>query len=263
MLFFGIIVAIFGLLIGSFINVCIYRIPAEKSIVAPPSSCTSCGTQLKPLDLVPVFSYLFLGGKCRYCKVTISPRYPLVELATACSFTGLFLVYGLSVQFFAFAFLTAILTAVFFIDIDHRIIPDELVIAGLIGGFAAFLYNIFNPMEAYGGEGWWTPLMGMVTGSGILLLIAIVGMFIYKTEDAMGMGDVKLFAPIGLFLGWKLCLAALFVSVLLAGTISLTLIIIRKKGRKDTIPFGPFIVSGTYIIMIFGWDIVNWYISRL
>jgi leader peptidase (prepilin peptidase)/N-methyltransferase len=118
-------------------------------------------------------------------------------------------------------------------------------------------------MPAYGGGGWWTPLIGMVTGSGLLLLIAIAGMLIYKTDDAMGMGDVKLFAPIGLLLGWKLCLAALFISVLLAGFSSIFLMLIRKKGRKDTIPFGPFIVTAAYITMLFGWDIVNWYIGRL
>jgi leader peptidase (prepilin peptidase)/N-methyltransferase len=263
MLFYAVIIAVLGLLIGSFINVLICRIPEGKSIIAPPSSCMKCGTQLKPLDLIPVFSYLFLGGKCRYCKTSISPRYPLVELATACTFLGLYIVYGLSVQFAAFAFLTILLTAIFFIDIDHRIIPDELVIAGLIGGLPVFVYNLFNPLPAYGDSKWWTPLVGIVTGSGILLLIAFVAMIIYKSDDAMGMGDVKLFAPIGFFLGWKLCLAALFVSILLAGTISLLLMIIGKKGRKDTIPYGPFIVSGTYIIMLFGWDLVNWYISRL
>lgn len=263
MLFLILITALFGLIIGSFLNVCIFRIPEGRSIVAPPSSCTNCATQLKPLDLVPVFSYLFLRGKCRYCKAKISPRYPLVELATACTFTGLFLKYGLSAQFFAFIILISILTAVFFIDIDHRIIPDELVIAGLAAGFVFFVYNIFRPMPAYGGGGWWTPLIGMVSGSGILLLIAIAGMLVYKTDDAMGMGDVKLFAPIGLMLGWKLCLAALFISVLLAGFTSIFLITIRRKGRKDTIPFGPFIVAATYITMLFGWDIVNWYIGRL
>ena len=263
MLFFTLIVAVFGLVIGSFLNVCIFRIPEGRSIAAPPSSCANCGTQLKPLDLVPVFSYLFLGGRCRYCKTKISPRYPLVEIATGCTFTGLFLKYGFSAQFLAFVILTAILTAVFFIDIDHRIIPDELVIAGLITGFAFFIYNIFETMPAYGDGNWWTPLVGMVTGSGILLLIAIAGMLIYKTDDAMGMGDVKLFAPIGLLLGWKLCLAALFISVLFAGFTSIFLMFIRKKGRKDTIPFGPFIVTATYITMLFGWNIVNWYIGRL
>ena len=264
MAFAYIFIFIFGLVLGSFINVLIYRVPEGKSIIAPPSACPVCGKRLSPLDLIPVISWLLLMGKCRYCKTAISPRYLFVELLTGAAVTGLFTRFGASVAFFAFTYLIIILIAVFFIDMDHRIIPDELVIAGLAGGFILLVYNIFFPGQLIYGDGkWWTPLAGIISGSGVLLLVAIVGMLVYKTDDAMGMGDVKLFAPIGMFLGGKLCLAALFFSIILAGVISLILIIVRIKKKKDTIPFGPFIVIGTYLCITLGWDIINWYTGML
>ena len=259
-----IFIFIFGLILGSFVNVLIYRVPEGKSIITPPSTCPACGTGLKPLDLIPVISWLFLKGKCRYCKISISPRYLLAELLTAAVVTGLFARFGASFAFFAFTYLIILLTAVFFIDIDHRIIPDELVLAGLVGGLAVFVYNIFLPGQMIFGDGkWWNPLAGILSGSGLLMLVAIVGMLIYKTDDAMGMGDVKLLAPIGMFLGWQLCLEALFLSILLAGVSSFILIVLRLKKKKDTIPFGPFIVIGTYLTIIFGWSIINWYTGKL
>lgn len=263
MTIYYVLVFLFGLLSGSFLNVCIYRIPEGKSIAYPPSHCTNCSTRLKALDLIPVFSFLFLRGRCRYCGTRISARYPFVELLTAIVFTVLFHRYLFSVEFFAFLFLMALLIAVFFIDIDHRIIPDELVIAGLAGGAAVILYNFFKPFGIYGDRQWWNPLLGSITGSGILFLVAVIGLIIYKSDDAMGMGDVKLFAPIGIFLGWKMCLLALFLSILAGGLSSLVLILLNKKKRKDTIPFGPFIVAGTLATILWGWDILYWYINRL
>lgn len=262
MIFVYAMVCVLGLVIGSFVNVLIYRIPEGKSIATPPSGCMKCGTRLKPLDLVPVFSYIFLRGRCRYCGAAISPRYPAVELLTAVVYAVLFGNFGITPAFFAYAFLMTILIAVLFIDYDHRIIPDELVLTGLAGGAAVFVYNLLKPgVLPYGDEKWWTPLLGMVAGSGILMLVAIAGSLIFKTEDAMGMGDVKLLAPIGVFLGWKLGLAALFFSVLIAGVVSLLLMILRIKGKKDTIPLGPFIVAGTFITIMWGWDIIFWYIG--
>lgn len=262
MIFTYIVVCALGLAIGSFVNVLICRVPEGKSIVTPPSACMKCGARLKTLDLVPVFSYIFLKGRCRYCGAKISTRYPAVELLTAAVYLALLSNFGLTVAFFAYAFLMTILIAVLFIDYDHRIIPDELVIAGLAGGAAIFACNLFVPGQLlYGDEKWWTPLLGLVAASGILMLIAIIGSLIYKTDDAMGMGDVKLLAPIGVFLGWKLGFAALFFSVLIAGIVSVLLIVLRIKDKKDTIPFGPFIVVGTFITIMWGWDIIFWYIG--
>lgn len=263
MIVYYVFVFILGLVIGSFLNVCIYRIPEGKSIASPPSHCMGCGARLKPLDLVPVLSYIFLKGRCRYCGVKISSRYPLVELLTAVVFTVLFYKYKLTVDFAASAFLMSVLITVFFIDIDHRIIPDGLVITGLAGGVLVILYNIFRPVWIYGDRDWWNPLLGMITGAGFLFLVAVIGMIIYKTDDAMGMGDVKIFAPIGIFLGWKMCIAALILSIVSGGLTGLFLIVTRLKDRKSTIPFGPFIVIGTFITLMWGWDILSWYMSTI
>ncbi|MCX7843278.1 MAG: prepilin peptidase [Clostridia bacterium] len=253
-----------GLAIGSFLNVCIYRMPKEESVIMTPSRCTSCGTSLKPLDLVPVISYVFLKGKCRYCGEGVSAKYPLIELLNAAVYIFLLYRFGLSVEFAAASYLASILIAVFFIDLKHYIIPDQLVIAGLAGGILLMVYNLFYPVGFYGGDrSWWNPLAGILSGSGFLFLVAVIGMLIYKTDEAMGMGDVKILAPIGMFLGWKLTVVALLLSVLLGGIISIILIAVNIKKRRDAIPFGPFIVLGTLISMVWGHDIINWYISRL
>jgi len=254
------LIFVFGLAAGSFVNTCIYRIPSGKSVIRHSSACLSCGRKLTLHDIVPVFSYIVLKGRCRYCGERISPRYLLVELLTAAVFLSLFVKYGFSVAFFAFCYIMAVLLAVFFIDADHRIIPDELVIAGLIGGIPLFVYNVFRPMTyIYGDDMWWTPVAGMFSSSGILFLIALIGGLIYKSDDVMGMGDVKIMAPLGLFLGWRLCLQALFISIILAGITSLFLVLFRRKKRNDTIPLGPFIVTGTYLTVMWGWDILEWY----
>jgi leader peptidase (prepilin peptidase)/N-methyltransferase len=247
------IVFIFGLFAGSFANVLIYRIPLKKSIIAPRSACTNCGTKLAMPDLVPVLSYILLGGKCRYCGAGISPEYLIVELLTAGVFTILFAFYGLSVPFFVFAYLMTILISIFFIDIRYKIIPNGLVAAGLAGGAVFFVINLFMPFEEiFGDDKWWTPLAGLFPGSVFLLLVALIGSFIYKTDDVMGMGDVKLMAAIGIFLGWRLCFAALFISVILGGLVSVFLILFRFKKRRDTVAFGPFIVAGTFATILFG-----------
>lgn len=260
MIMYGIIF-VFGLIIGSFLNVCIYRIPRGESTVSPPSHCPNCGTRLKPLDLIPLFSYLFYRGKCRYCDQLISPRYFLVELLTGIISMALFSKYGLTVDFAAFLFLTYILIAVFFIDLDHQIIPNELVIVGLIGGTMLFIYNLYQPFQIFADHRWWNPLLGLVSGSGFLFAVTLIGLAFYKTDEVMGMGDVKLFAPIGLFLGWRMTLLALFISVVVGGMSSLLLIFLGKATRKSMIPFGPFIVIGVFITVMWGWDIAHWYIS--
>lgn len=255
------IIFIFGLIIGSFLNVCIYRIPREESIISPPSHCPNCETRLKPLDLIPLFSYLISRGTCRYCHQKISPRYFLVELLTGIISVALFFKYGLTVDFAVFLFLTYILIAVFFIDLDHQIIPNELVITGLIGGVILFVYNLYLPFQIYADHRWWNPLLGLVAGSGFLLGVSLIGLVLYKGDEVMGAGDVKLFAPIGLFLGWRMTLLALFISVVVAGMSSLLLILFGKANRKSMIPFGPFIVCGVFITVMWGWNILNWYVG--
>lgn len=256
-------VAIVGAVIGSFLNVCIYRIPKAESIAYPPSHCGRCGKRLKALDLVPLFSWLFLRGKCRYCRSKISPRYAVVEVLTGLTFLLLYRKYGISFDLLASVFIMSILIAVFFIDLDHRIIPDGLVLTGLAAGVMVIIFNAFFPMKIMGGGKWWEPILGMFVGSVTLLIVGFIGMLIYKTDEAMGGGDIKIFAPIGIFLGWKMTFVALLMSIILAGVISLILVIIKVKDRKSTIPFGPFIVIGTLVTYLYGWDILRWYIDYL
>ncbi|NLM11506.1 MAG: prepilin peptidase [Clostridiaceae bacterium] len=249
-----------GLILGSFFNVVIYRLPKGKSIVTPRSSCGSCGTTLKPLDLIPVLSFIWLKGKCRYCKSKISFRYPLVEIITGILYVILLFKYGISIEFVFTLYLMSILIIVFFIDLDHMIIPNELVIAGLVGGIVLFVLRFWFSDSLLDGASWYSPLLGMVGTSGLLLIIALIGMAVYGT-DAFGMGDIKIFLPIGLTLGLKLSVLSLIFSVFIGGFAGLFLIITGLKNRKSHIPFAPFIVTGTFISILFGHDIASWYIG--
>ena len=252
---------IFGLVIGCFLTVCISRIPEGQSIISPPSHCTNCGTRLRPLDLVPVFSYIFLRGRCRYCGNNVSAKYPMVELLTAVLFVVLFLKYSFTIDFFASAFISCILICVIFIDYQYKIIPNGLVITGIIGGIALVIYNVFQPVAIYGDGNIFNPLIGVLIGSGSLLLISIIGGIIFKTSDAMGMGDIKLLAPIGLFLGWKLTIVCLLSAIILAGIACIILMVLKKIDNKSTFAFGPFIAAGAFIALLFGWSILEFYLS--
>lgn len=256
-------ILLLGLVIGCFLNVCIYRIPLNQSIINPPSHCTGCGTRLRPLDLVPVFSYVCLRGKCRYCGEKVSARYPIVESLTAFIFLLLYLKFSISAEFLSGAYLCCILICAAFIDFEHKIIPNGLIIAGLAGGTALFSYNIFYPVSFYGDRYWFTPLLGMVSGAGFLLLVSLAGSAVFKSDDAMGMGDVKILAVAGLFIGWKLTIVCIFTAVLLAAAYSVILIMLNRKNLKSTVPFGPFIAVGTFAAIVCGWDILNYYISNL
>ncbi len=240
---------ILGLLIGSFLNVCIYRLPKEESIVSPPSHCGSCGHQLMPIDLIPVFSWLFLRGKCRYCGAKISIRYALVELLTGALFGFLGWHYGLNPELgFMLAF-TAIFIIIFFIDLDHSIIPDELVIAGFITA-AAYLAWVWMS-GAY-------PLnildhgLGFLIGGGLYLFLAVV------TNGGMGGGDIKLMAMLGFWLGSAGILWIVLLSSNIGAILSIALIALKIKGRKDYIPFGPFIVIAAMLVMLYQGEMTEW-----
>ncbi|HEX3029644.1 MAG TPA: A24 family peptidase, partial [Clostridia bacterium] len=158
------------------------------------------------------------------------------------------------------AFLMSVLIIVFFIDWDHKIIPNGLVITGLIGSAVLVVYNVFFKVSIFGQTQWWSHLLGLLPGTGFFLLIFAIAAFIYKNEEAFGFGDVKIFAPIGIFLGWKLCFVALFLSIVSGGVISMILLVFKIKGRKDAIPFGPYIVIGTFITILYGTELLNLYL---
>ncbi len=182
---------------------------------------------------------------------------------TSLTFILLFIKYGLTAEFVFFSYLMLILIIMFFVDIETKTIPNTLVLAGLAGSSAVFLYNIFIPLKIYENGKWWQPLLGILPGSGLLLIIAIVGLVVYKNDEVMGMGDVKIFAPIGIFLGWRMCILSLIISIFIGGITSLLLIILKIKGRRDTIPFGPFITVAAFITIMWGQEIWMWYFSML
>ncbi len=256
--YIGIIILTFGVVIGSFLNVCIYRLPAGQSIVIGPSSCPSCGQRLRAADLVPVLSYACLGGRCRYCKTHVSWQYPAIEVLTGALFLLLYLKLGLSIPLVIFAALAALLIVISLIDLRHMIIPNGLIITGLVVGAANLLMAIFTP---YVGS-WANYVIGFFAGGLPLLLIALFCTYLLKKE-AIGGGDIKLMAMSGLIIGWKLIATAYLIGIILGAVISLILIAARIKSRGDEIPFGPFLSLGILISIFFGTDLINWYMGLM
>ena len=240
---------ILGLCIGSFLNVVIYRLPGGESITLERSHCTSCGKRLRWYELIPLFSYLFLRGRCRTCHEPISLRYPIVELLTAITFALVFLQFGLTLELLKYLFLSALLVAISFIDLEYFIIPNSLIIIGLVGGV---ILNI-----AAQDVGFVSALAGLLVTSGFLLLIALA------SKGGMGGGDIKLVAVTGLFLGWPLGPFGLILGAVIGGMIAVVLLLFRIKGRKDPLPFGPFIALGTFISILYGSQIINWYLQYI
>lgn len=238
---------IFGIVIGSFLNVCIYRIPVDESIVSPPSHCTNCGTRLKPKDLIPIFSWLFLKGRCAYCGSKISYRYALVELLTGLMFVFAYYRLGFSPLVLPYIFLMCILLIASLIDFEHYIIPDSLNITGIA---ALIIFNLIFQFVP-----WKESIMGCVIGALPFLLIVLI-----TGGNGMGMGDVKLMGVIGLYIGWKMALLTVFLSFILGGIIGIILLATKVKSRQDPMPFGPWIALSAFIVMFYGHAILNWYL---
>ena len=240
----------FGLIIGSFLNVCIYRLPLGESLAWPASHCPSCRTPIKPYDNIPVISYLLLRGRCRTCGNPISPQYPIVELLTTGVFLSAFLLYPPPLLFQRIVFGCAMIV-LFFVDLEHHRLPNEITLPGIIIGFA---YSFFMP------PGWVASLIGILVGGGILWLLGTLW-FLVRHEEGMGFGDVKMLAMIGAFLGWKLMLATLFVSTILGSVIGLGLIAAKKGNLKTALPFGCFLAIAAMLASIGGDRAVTWYSS--
>jgi leader peptidase (prepilin peptidase)/N-methyltransferase len=245
---------IFGACIGSFLNVCIYRIPAALSIVHPGSSCPRCKTMIPFYDNIPILSYLLLMGKCRSCGASIALRYPFVELlgglfALACTLSFGPTIHGLVV----FVFI-ATLTVVTFIDLDHRIIPDSISLPGIPLFFLAAL--------AVPTVTWRASAIGIVAGGGSLFAVAWVYQLITGREG-MGGGDIKLLAMIGAMIGWQGILFTLFAASAIGTIVGLLAMIRSGKGMKLAIPFGPFLAMGAIIYVFFGEALILWYFNLL
>ena len=248
--YYAALVTLLGLCVGSFLNVVIYRVPLKLSIIKPPSHCPNCQTRLKPLDMVPVLSYIFLGGRCRTCKKGISPRYMLVELLTGALFLLCYWRLPLWTQLLPALVLASVLVATAFIDAEHSIIPNGLVLFGAIVGFGSSLLT--------GAPQWRDALLGAAVGGFPLFLIDIVTRLTLGKEG-MGGGDVKLMAMAGLFLGVKAVLLALVLGIVAGGIAGVVLLATRRVKRGGYFPIGPFLTAGVFISMLFSSGIVQLY----
>jgi leader peptidase (prepilin peptidase)/N-methyltransferase len=243
------VIALFGLCIGSFLNVCAYRLPLGKSIVHPRSQCTSCGRQLTWFDNLPVLSWLVLGGRCRTCKSPVSWMYPAVEIVTSLVFVVTYLTYGLTLLGVVRVVFACALIVLFVTDLQHKILPNVITYSGIIVGFAC---SFFLP------PGWVSSLIGLIVGGGFLLAIAEAYLRI-RGQEGLGMGDVKLLAMIGAFLGWKLVLLTL-VFASFTGSLAGGLLIAAGRGTmKYELPFGTFLAVGAVLAATWGEPIADWY----
>ena len=268
-------VFLFGLAIGSFLNVCILRIPADKSIVRPASSCPKCGRPIAPYDNIPVVSWLLLGGKCRSCKAKISAMYPAVELLTGLLFLACYYAFGLRLEALKWAAFAALLVVLTITDLRQRILPNEVNFFGL--GLGLLLSFFTSPVD---GTALWIAnrafdfpppqpvlsfadaLFGAAAGSGLLWLVA-EGYFRLRGREGMGLGDVKMMAAVGAFLGLKRTLLTVLAGSLLGSIIGLALMTALKKGRDYELPFGTFLGAGALLVLFFGTPALQWYQSLL
>ncbi len=246
-----VLVGAFGLIVGSFLNVCIYRVPRRESLVLPASHCTACGRSLRWFENVPVISYLILRGRCRTCGVRISPVYPTIEMAAATVAVIWYAQFGLSVLFLSRLVFAFALLVLFVIDLRQRILPNVITLPGILVGLG---FSLLGP------PGWLDSLIGVLVGGGALFLMA-EAYYRIRHEEGMGMGDVKMLAMIGAFLGWKLMLLTLILSSLVGAGVGLLVIAARKGDMKYALPFGTFLALAALVASVVGEPIVNWYLS--
>lgn len=245
---------VLGAIVGSFLNVCIHRIPRDRSIIQPGSCCPACNAPIKFYDNIPFLSYLILRGRCRKCGKTISVRYLLVELIAAVLFPLLYVVFGLSFDLpVALAFL-CLLIVISFIDLDFRIIPDTLSLGGLLLGIAL---SFFRPYFS-----WIDSLLGVLVGGGVLYAIAKLYEIVRKAEG-MGGGDIKLLAMIGSFCGVKGVVFSLISGSFLGTIVGVPLMLIKREGTKYALPFGPFLSLGALVYMLAGSDLIHAFFNFL
>jgi leader peptidase (prepilin peptidase)/N-methyltransferase len=246
-----IISIVFGAMIGSFLNVCIHRLPKGESIVSPGSHCPQCNAPIRFYDNIPLLSYVLLGGRCRRCKTPISIQYPAVETITALSSFYLFVTFGVSLSFVYYFLFVAALIVITVIDLYYQIIPDVISYPGIVVGLlgAAVIPRI-TFFESF---------IGIILGGGSLFLVAMVYQWLFKREG-MGGGDVKLLAMIGAFLGWKAVILTILLSSFIGSIIGVVVMLIKGKDFKYAIPFGPFLSVGAVISLLWGERLISWYL---
>lgn len=243
------LVVIFGLVIGSFLNVCICRIANEESIIFPPSHCINCGYELKAKDLIPILSYIFLGGKCRSCKEKISIQYPIVEVLNAILYIAIYLKFGFTLNLFKFCLLASLLIVIGFIDFKTKYVYNSTVVFGVVTGL---LFWVLEWVETKSIP--WNYIVGAFIGFGIIYLIIIL-------TRGMGEGDIDIAFICGLFLGIKGVIVTLFLAIILGGLVSTVILIFKLKERKSEIAFGPYLAIGGIIACLYGNNLMDFYLK--
>ena len=255
MLPFGIMelgVFVFGTIIGSFLTVCIYRLPREQSIITPRSACPECGQTIPWYDNVPVLSYILLGGRCRNCRTSIPYRYPIVELVNGVGYLAILWRFGWGWPAVVYGIFISALLTITWIDSDHLIIPDAITLPGIIFGVLCSLWIL--PV------GLVNSLIGVIVGGGVLLAMAWISPFLFGKEG-LGGGDIKLLAMVGAFLGWQLALATLMIASILGALVGVGLMAVSAMKRGQYMPFGPYLALGAVISLLFGPEIMAWYLG--
>jgi leader peptidase (prepilin peptidase)/N-methyltransferase len=245
--------AAFGAIVGSFLNVVIYRLPLGKSLVWPSSACPKCTRELSWYENVPVASFLALRGRCRTCAAPISAQYPLVEAATAVMFAAGWWYYGPGLLLVSRLVLACILVVLFVIDLELHLLPNAITLPGIVVGF---LFSLFTS------PGWMASLLGILVGGGVLYAVAEI-YYRVRHEEGLGMGDVKMLAMVGAFLGWQLTLLTLMLASLGGTVIGMILIVTKRGGMKYALPFGTFIAFGAAVAATVGPSILTWYLGML
>jgi leader peptidase (prepilin peptidase)/N-methyltransferase len=249
------VLAVFGLLVGSFLNVCIWRIPRGQSIISPSSRCPSCSVPIRALENIPVLSYLVLRGRCRHCKARISFRYPFVEALNGLLYVLVLYRFGMGWHLpFYLAFVSSLIV-ITFIDLDFQIIPDRITLVWIPVGLLAGSLLLPDPFMRAEELGWQSSVIGAASGFGLFFAVA------FLSRGGMGGGDIKMMAMVGALLGWQAVLLTTFLGSLAGSVIGLFLMAIKGKGRKTKIPFGPFLAGGALISLFLGQEILRWYIG--
>jgi leader peptidase (prepilin peptidase)/N-methyltransferase len=246
----GLVIAV-GLAIGSFLNVCIYRLPRGESVVSPPSRCPSCGRELRWFENVPVLGYVLLGGRCRTCRAAVSPMYPIVEASTAILFLLQYWQLGWQPLLGVRLVFVAAMIVLFVIDLQHRILPNVITLPGVVIGVAASL--LFEP-------GWLASLIGVAAGGGVLWAVG-EAYYRIRGEEGMGMGDVKMLAMVGAFLGWQLMLVTLLIASLSGSLFGGGMILLKRSGMKYALPLGSFLAVGALLATHVGRPLLDWYLG--
>ena len=245
------IAAALGLIVGSFLNVCIFRLPRGTSVVWPASACGSCKRELRWFENIPVLSWVVLGAKCARCKAPISIQYPLVEAVTAVLFVLVTATAPFGSVLAARLVFVAVLVVLFAIDLEHHILPNVITLPGIGAGFA---FALLGP------PGWLASLLGVLLGGGVLYAIA-AGYYLVRKEEGMGMGDVKMLAMIGAFLGWQAVLLTLVLASLSGAVIGMAMIALQRGSMKYALPFGTFLALGALVAMLAGQPLIDWYVG--